>query len=322
MRPHRLIFCSILIVSIMGAGCTALNPTYESTKGKADSGQIQQDGPVPMDRALPLPDRDPTCPAGLHRCGGKCVNLQADPMNCGQCGHPCGGGTVCKMGACCPPNMSNCGGICTDVFSDQNNCGKCGQGCKQDQECTGGMCCTKGHANCNGKCIDVANDLNNCGACGNKCPPAEKCDNSKCSGGGPTGNGCADGSDEQKFSKGMVGCSGRVRFSSRHTLCASGYRVCKAAEWVANRGNTGPSNHYWTNDDLRYNGNQNSCWVSATSGKQCSGGSEPMRVCAGKLDSKWNYCNWTDCGFGSAQPNQYFGGCQGNPTAGALCCPN
>jgi hypothetical protein len=37
-------------------------------------------------------------------------------------------------------------------------------------------------------------------------------------------------------------------------------------------------------------------------------------------DLEGNTCNWTACGFNSALPNAYFGGCSGNNTAGVLCC--
>ncbi len=332
MRPHSLLIIIALAAFAVGPGCTELNPTYDPNKdwSKIDTGTGQLDGmvpwqdhKVPFDMSSPLPERDPSCPPGQHRCGKDCVNLQGDPNNCGKCGNRCSGGTVCKVGTCCPPNMTNCGGVCADLYGDPGHCGQCNKKCKKDEDCSGGLCCDKGEVNCNGKCVEVMDDdPNNCGGCGKKCPSGEKCDKGKCSGGGSTGKGCADGSDEQKFNKGMVGCSGRVWFSSRHTLCAKGFRVCKASEWVGNRGNTKPSNHYWTNDNLKYNGHSSSCWVSTASGKQCSGGKEPMRVCAGKVDSKLNYCNWTNCGYGKAQPNHFFGGCQGNPTAGSLCCPN
>jgi hypothetical protein len=46
-----------------------------------------------------------------------------------------------------------------------------------------------------------------------------------------------------------------------------------------------------------------------------------MRVCtASGTDAEGNVCNWENCGYGSTSPNQYFGGCEGNTTAGTLCC--
>ena len=291
MRPPRAVFIAVILtVVFIASGCTELNPTFDpnQTGPGLDSAQTQFDGAVqwkdhqvPVDQPQPQADQDPTCPPGQNRCGGKCYNLK----------------------------------------TDANNCGKCGQGCGKDDDCVGGICCDKGFANCNGTCVDVADDTGNCGGCGNKCPPGDKCTGGKCQGGGPTGTACADGTDDQKFSKGMVGCKGRKYFSQRADLCAKGFRPCKASEWVANRGNATPKDHYWTNDSLRYNGSSNACYVSTTGGTQCSNNT-PMRVCAGKYDSLWNYCNWYNCGYGKASPNHYFGGCMYGSTAGALCCPN
>jgi hypothetical protein len=47
-----------------------------------------------------------------------------------------------------------------------------------------------------------------------------------------------------------------------------------------------------------------------------------MRVCANHVDPEGNLCNWIGCGLDATSPNQYFGGCDGNATAGTLCmCP-
>lgn len=132
--------------------------------------------------------------------------------------------------------------------------------------------------------------------------------------------GCLAGTDDQTFSKGMVGCAGTVHFDKRDSLCAPGYRVCKASEWVDHRGDKKPTFHYWTDDELRYGGASYSCYVSTSQGKACNHG-EPMRVCAGHQDPKGNVCNWINCGYKSYKPNHYFGGCLKNPTAGTLCCP-
>ena len=73
--------------------------------------------------------------------------------------------------------------------------------------------------------------------------------------------------------------------------------------------------------DLWYNGfGSFNCWVTVGAGEgQCAG--RPMRVCSGGSDFYGNFCDWTDCGFGTQAPNQFFGGCAGGNTAGTLCCP-
>ena len=137
---------------------------------------------------------------------------------------------------------------------------------------------------------------------------------------------CADGSVEQAFGDGMIGCAGKVTFDQRAALCPTGSYVCTAAQWVAKRGGQIPSHHYWTNDALKYSGTPSSCSVSVTSGSDC-GASTPMRVClpdaAGtSIDPEGNACNWSGCGLGQPTPAEHFGGCSGNTTAGALCCRN
>lgn len=132
--------------------------------------------------------------------------------------------------------------------------------------------------------------------------------------------GCQDGTIEQAFGRGMVGCGGAVSWSNRATLCAPGYRPATADEWVNLRGTAAPSRNYWTNDDLKYNGSSLAC-TADVSGFSC-GANQPMRVCtATGSDPHGNTCNWTNCGYGYTTPNHYFGGCVGNTTAGALCVP-
>jgi alpha-tubulin suppressor-like RCC1 family protein len=134
--------------------------------------------------------------------------------------------------------------------------------------------------------------------------------------------GCADGTIEQVFSNLAVGCAGAVLDVSRASLCAAGSRPCSAAEWMAVRGGAVPTHNYWTDDQLVYGGaGSNLCMVSTTTGIACTTG-QPMRVCtAGGSDPEGNICNWANCGYGSTAPNQYFGGCNGDTTAGTLCCP-
>ena len=132
--------------------------------------------------------------------------------------------------------------------------------------------------------------------------------------------GCADGSVEQVFANGMVGCSGSVAFASRDALCARGYQPATAAQWVANRGTTVPTHDYWTDDSLKWNGSgPSACFVSTSVGSD-SCGTSPMRVCTSAgTDAEGNTCNWTHCGLDANAPDQFFGGCVSN--AGTLCVP-
>jgi hypothetical protein len=132
---------------------------------------------------------------------------------------------------------------------------------------------------------------------------------------------CADGSVEQSFTNGLVGCSGRVTWDQAPNLCGPGYRLATAAEWDVWHGPTAPTFHYWTSDALKWGGaGSGSCWVSTTNGNPCPA-NEPMRVCtAASNDPLNNSCNWRGCNLeGSMSTPFFFGGCAGNSTAGALC---
>ena len=72
------------------------------------------------------------CTIGRACCGGGCVNLSNDPMNCGACGTRCTGtNNLCSSGTCgppsCAPDVSTCaaGSFC------------CGTSCCK----TGDLCC-------------------------------------------------------------------------------------------------------------------------------------------------------------------------------------
>lgn len=54
------------------------------------------------------------CAAGKTRCGGACVDLMNDDLNCSACGVACGD-SVCIQGRCdgrCPPSLTECGIFC------------------------------------------------------------------------------------------------------------------------------------------------------------------------------------------------------------------
>lgn len=132
-------------------------------------------------------------------------------------------------------------------------------------------------------------------------------------------NVCSSGST-QVFSNNMIGCSGNVIFSSKDSLCSSGWSACSSQQWLYQKGGLVPNHHYWTSDDLNYLGSgSGSCAVSTSAGSSC--GADPMRVCTNSAnDSSGNSCNWLNCGMDTNSPNQFFGGCSGNTTAGSLCC--
>jgi hypothetical protein len=134
---------------------------------------------------------------------------------------------------------------------------------------------------------------------------------------------CANGDAAQSFAGGMVGCPGTSLFADRNTnVCANGYHVASAEEWVTYRKSATPTHNYWTWDNLSWAGSgPGNCAATFTpdgTADNCSG--SPMRVCTPSgTDVEGNTCNWERCGLGTNQPDQSFGGCIGDTKAGALC---
>jgi hypothetical protein len=89
--------------------------------------------------------RERACAEGLASCGGVCVDVLADPANCGLCGNACGSGEICFAGVCarehrCGAGLTECADICVDLLADAANCGACGMACPADEICFGGQC--------------------------------------------------------------------------------------------------------------------------------------------------------------------------------------
>ncbi|MBI4701277.1 MAG: hypothetical protein HY744_08980, partial [Deltaproteobacteria bacterium] len=143
------------------------------------------------------------CAGGTVKCGGKCVDAQLDPANCGSCGNACGQDAVCSGGACqlqCGGGTTKCGGKCVDVQLDPANCGSCGKACGQGDVCSLGACqlqCTGGTTKCGNGCVNLQLDPANCGSCGKACAGGEICTSGacqlQCAGGtSKCGGKCAD----------------------------------------------------------------------------------------------------------------------------------
>ncbi|XYH93715.1 serine hydrolase [Sorangium sp. So ce1128] len=158
--------------------------------------------------------------------------------------------------------------------------------------------------------------------------------------------GCAD-TDAVKhvqrfYNQKMFGCAGSVPYTQASSLCKAGYHVCSAAEFASNNEYTGatgvenaeaPMDHYWTSNNLKYSGTSSgSCSASTAPTATSCTTNEPMRVCSPSAtwdpveraykDTQGNHCNWINCGYDGSTSNRYFGGCNGNTTAGTLCCEN
>lgn len=128
----------------------------------------------------------------------------------------------------------------------------------------------------------------------------------------------------------MWGCPGRRNFSVRAGACSAAAKAapCSGATWEKYStliGSRRPTRKYWVNELLGYSGVQGAC-SAEPNGNTCANGTS-MSVCPGTktggsvTDVDNNTCNWTNCGYGAGDTsNDYFGGCNGNETAGTLCC--
>lgn len=129
-------------------------------------------------------------PSPCTECGGKCVDLETDSANCGDCNAVCTAGKRCTAGRCelsCPAGTTLCSGSCVDTQTSPLNCGACGTQCDSALACVAGSCapaCAAGSALCTAGnatyCAALATDNANCGACGTTCPAGRACASGRC----------------------------------------------------------------------------------------------------------------------------------------------
>ena len=129
---------------------------------------------------------DPNCKPGQTACDGSCVDVEADPGNCGSCGHGCAVGEYCSAAVCaanCLAGTSVCGDACVDLERDHDQCGNCGHACASGEVCNGGVCESSCGSNttCSDHCADLMTDNGDCGACGHVCTRGELCVMGTCS---------------------------------------------------------------------------------------------------------------------------------------------
>jgi hypothetical protein len=174
--------------------------------------------------------------SGKVLCGGSCVHLTSDPLNCGACGKTCAVGFDCTSGNCvCPTGLANCGGTCVDLTSDPRHCGACPTTCSTGQVCDFGSCNTACSGldggpdasipttNCASACVDTQTNEANCGTCGVACGGGTSCVTGACSCVQPT-TLCAGVCTNTANDHGNCGACGNV--CAAGTQCNGGVCTC------------------------------------------------------------------------------------------------
>ena len=181
----------------------------------------------------------PDCLGDAVACGGTCVELRSDNLNCGACGHACADGQVCSAGACslvCAGGATKCGSSCVDTHRDSSNCGACGNACGAGLVCSDSACvstCPGGEYACGGACIDPQTDPDYCGAAsdctgGTACGPSASCYQGRCEPLCPTGQVMCGGTCiDPLTSSTFCGASGYCTGASAGATCSSG-QTCVA----------------------------------------------------------------------------------------------
>jgi hypothetical protein len=131
------------------------------------------------------------CPAGSADVPGACVDVQQDPLRCGNCDTVCSSSHVtpaCEAGVCggaCEAGYGDClrelnDGCETQLLTDDAHCGACGVSCaelRREPGCADGVCtgpCSAGYGDCdgdpdNGCETPLGATLEHCGACSQSC---------------------------------------------------------------------------------------------------------------------------------------------------------
>lgn len=254
--------------------------------------------------------------AGADCCGGRCVDRQSDPANCGSCDKRCAG-TTCMSGSCtndCVQGFLDCNqnvadGCEVDAATDPDNCGSCGVACPFNAMCVKGACtCPAGRADCDGDktdgCeTDVDTDARNCGACGHSCGANQLCSGGKCQcaqGYGDCNGNADDGCEASLDDTATCGsctnnCGVHATCSAGTCGCATGYQSCNAS----------PGCETAKNDPAHCG----DCTTSCSGGMLCDGtacatGCGSLSVCGGSCaDTQTDPDNCGACG-NAVGPNQ------------------
>ncbi len=180
------------------------------------------------------------CAGTLVSCGSRCLDIQADPENCGRCGNACGQGQVCNQGRCevLPDDCTTGTGCGSGYFCDPVS-KRCMTGCRLTADCpmgatcAGGTCsCPSGEHACGQQCVSssaVTSCGTSCAACVVPANAAPVCTGGACDFTCATGfvRQGQDCLDVDECLNGNGGCSANAACAnlpgSRTCTCAAGF---------------------------------------------------------------------------------------------------
>jgi hypothetical protein len=169
-------------------------------------------------------------------CGGACVDVSSDPLNCGRCGLSCPSGYCndCE-GPPTPSCLQSCGPgtICAGTRCVDSICEGSEQYCLASDGTLGTCCLPALYPGCQaGACATLSNDPLNCGACGIVCPPGATCQNGLCNGVADCGPGRANGYCNPDAGLSFICCPGVgcVDTSSDSANCGACNAACPSGQ--------------------------------------------------------------------------------------------
>jgi hypothetical protein len=171
----------------VGTDTTVVEDTGSSTTDTGSSTDSSTTMETAADTAMM------SCDFPFKMCGGKCINVQFDALNCGDCGKVCPTGAKgtpnCTSGSCvltCESGFGNCDDLGTNgcevnLSNTDAHCGGCFKACLTTETCVASKCeCKSGSAKCGTSCVNLTADDANCGVCGKVCAGTETCKSSIC----------------------------------------------------------------------------------------------------------------------------------------------